>query len=120
MTARDTRTLAALASILALLASPWTTAGWAADERSDASDRPAVSAPDSESEATSADSTGSSAPLGRAQIFEILMGGNQAPDPGLLEHVWQVAGSLAGVDWQPPSVTVRVVASPVVPSPLPH
>jgi hypothetical protein len=51
--------------------------------------------------------------LCREEIFEVLKGGAALQDPLLLDHLWQVAGSLACRNWSPPRVTIRVVVSGV-------
>ncbi len=54
--------------------------------------------------------------LCQEEIFEILKGGGALSDPGLLEHLWRVAGSLACRDWTPPAVTIRVVVASPTPT----
>ena len=136
MSARFTRSLASIALSLVVLSPAYAATGLTADERSDSGrisspgpcdERPAPGDASAEATATPEPTTqplpdlsATSDRLGRAQIFEILRGGDDSADPGLLEHLWQVAGSLAGAGWRPPSVTVRVVASAVPPSPLPY
>ena len=43
------------------------------------------------------------------EIYRILCGGAAQLESGLSEHLWRVAESLAGADWKPPKVTIRVV-----------
>jgi hypothetical protein len=45
------------------------------------------------------------------EIFEILKGGADPSDPGLIAHLRRVAESLARGHWTPPRVTVQVVVT---------
>jgi len=47
--------------------------------------------------------------LRQREIYRILCGGAEPQEAGLSEHLWRVAESLAGRDWEPPKVTIRVV-----------
>jgi hypothetical protein len=45
----------------------------------------------------------------QGEIYLILRGGSPVRSNELCNHLWKVAGSLAKLDWTPPSVRIRVV-----------
>ena len=95
--------------ILAIALVPLT--GPAPTEAADDPGAPAVSAlaPTIQREPVVVDSKGN--PERQREIYRILRGGAVSLDATLSSHLWQVAESLAGADWQPPKVTLHVVVS---------
>jgi hypothetical protein len=97
--------LALAALLVAFLGAP------AASGTAFAEEAPAASQPAPAAEKAPAEKGSESRGLCREEIFEILKGGAPLNDPGLITHLWNVAGSLACRNWTPPKVTVNVVVA---------